>query len=232
MMPFDYKATLSSVTRTVIKGHLPDSAGTSGDGKPGDSNFRTIRLARDFAVDVDTVWRAITQPDRLALWFAPVSGDLVLGGQYHVQGNARGTIRRCDPGSVLELTWEFGDDVSYVRVSLAASQRSNGAAALTLEHETPVTDHWAKFGPGAGGVGWDMALAGLESYLEETELPRDEDWWAEAAEPRAFLEGSSAAWRAAAVAAGEDESWARDAELRNTRFYVPEKPSGSDDANN
>ncbi|GJN75984.1 hypothetical protein PLICBS_010095 [Purpureocillium lilacinum] len=125
--------------------------------------------------DVDTVWRAITQPDRLALWFAPVSGDLVLGGQYHVQGNAPGTIRRCDPGSVLELTWEFGDDVSYVRVSLAASQRSNGAAALTLEHETPVTDHWAKFVPGAGGVGWDMALAGLESYLEETELPRDED---------------------------------------------------------
>ena len=29
----------------------------------------------------------------------------------------------------------------------------------------PVNDHWQKFGPGAVGVGWDLALHGLERHL-------------------------------------------------------------------
>lgn len=236
-MPFDYREALSSVTRTVIRGRVRARACTrdgrispkSDDEAEEEDWFRTIRLARRFDVGKCALWAAVTDPDRLAAWFAPVSGDLVVGGKYHIEGNASGTVRRCNENrGYYELTWEFGGDVSHVRVSLDGSSIS-GATIITLDHEVPLTEHWTRYGPGAGGVGWDMAIAGLASYIEATDLARDEAWWAEADEAKGFLEGSSAAWRIAAIEAGEDEAWARRAEASNFAYYVPAVRNGRGD---
>ncbi len=64
------------------------------------------------------VWHAVTTAERIARWLAPVSGDLVLGGRYQIEGNAGGTVLRCEEPELLEITWEFGGGVTWVVVTL------------------------------------------------------------------------------------------------------------------
>ena len=137
------------------------------------------------------MWDACTNPERLPRWFAKVTGELRVGGRYQVEGNAGGTIERCDPpgGGVVGFaaTWEFGGEVSELasEPSDTAASRSDDRAqrgralsgievrlapapdagtVLTLEHVGLDDDaHWTEFGPGAVGIGWEMALSCLRA---------------------------------------------------------------------
>lgn len=57
--------------------------------------------------------------DRFRRWFLPVSGDLRLGGRFQIEGNASGTIERCDPPKGFTATWEYGGSVSWIELSLS-----------------------------------------------------------------------------------------------------------------
>ena len=46
---------------------------------------------------LDDLWDACTNAERIPRWFLPVSGELRDGGRYQLEGNAGGTIERCDP---------------------------------------------------------------------------------------------------------------------------------------
>src|SRR5204863_121918 len=82
-----------------------------------------------------------------ARWFLPVSGDLRLGGRYQLEGNAGGTIERCDPPRSFAATWEFGGQQSWIEVSL--TEQPAGRVRLELEHVAHVTaELWAQFAPG------------------------------------------------------------------------------------
>ena len=41
-----------------------------------------VRMEDRFQTDVDDMWSAITEPERLARWIAQVDGDLRLGGVF------------------------------------------------------------------------------------------------------------------------------------------------------
>ena len=71
----------------------------------GDDALIAVSLRREYEAEVEDVWQAVTDPQRLARWFAPVSGDLREGGTFQVEGNAGGEIRRCVPPSALTVTW-------------------------------------------------------------------------------------------------------------------------------
>ena len=49
-----------------------------------------------------------------------------------VQGNAGGTIEKCEAPHLFEVTWEFGDGKSWVLVTIEAAGANS--AKLTLEH--------------------------------------------------------------------------------------------------
>ncbi|WP_237341115.1 SRPBCC domain-containing protein [Williamsia soli] len=51
-------------------------------------------LSQSYDTDIDDLWQACTTADRLARWFAPVTGDLELGGTYQIEGNAGHRARR------------------------------------------------------------------------------------------------------------------------------------------
>jgi hypothetical protein len=68
----------------------------------------------------------------------------------------------CTPPRHFAATWEFGGGVSWIDVKLAPE---GGRARLTPEHIAIVEDHWKRFGPGAVGIGWDLALIGLGRHL-------------------------------------------------------------------
>ena len=108
------------------------------------------------------VWDACTT-HRLPRWFLPISGDLRPGGRFQFEGNAGGTIERCEAPSLLGVTWEYGGEISWVEVQLSRSQQGT---VLQLTHTALLSaERWAEFGPGAVGVGWDTALYGLGLHL-------------------------------------------------------------------
>ena len=56
-----------------------------------------VTLRRTYSADIEDVWNALTDPERIRRWFMPVSGDLREGGRFQLEGNASGTILRCQP---------------------------------------------------------------------------------------------------------------------------------------
>ena len=178
-----------------------------------------VTLVRSLATTVEDAWDAVTNAERIARWFEPVTGDLQLGGRYQLEGNAGGSITACEPPSHFALTWEFGGDVSWVEVRLLDG--GDGRVRLTLAHTSHHSPHWDEFGPGAAGVGWEMGLLGLAAHLERPDEPRtDEAAFVASSEGRALMRGSSDAWGRAATAAGEDSSAAMAAARRTGAFYI------------
>jgi uncharacterized protein YndB with AHSA1/START domain len=162
----------------------------------GADELIAVTLRREYPAAVEDVWDALTDPQRLARWFAPVSGDLREGGSFQVEGNAAGDIRECVPPSALTVTW--GAEVSLVRLRLS---RSAAGTVLELEHTVPA----AFAGSGAGalyvGPGWDVALLGLALWLSG-ELVDDPATWEASPEVRKVSAGSIDAWTAAVRASG------------------------------
>lgn len=213
-MNFDVERHLSAVTRSV--------SSMEREGKPA----RAVTLARSYDTTIDDLWDAVTNSERLSRWYAPVSGDLELGGRYQVEGNAGGVITACVKPSHLALTWEFGGETSWVEVHLTAEGADR--ARLTLTHTAPVSEHWSQYGPGAVGVGWELSFLGLAFHLARPTDPRvDEAAFSASSEGRSFIMGSSEGWGQATIAAGTDPEAARAAAERTAAFYTgaPTEPA-------
>jgi uncharacterized protein YndB with AHSA1/START domain len=181
----------------------------------------TLTLRRTYDAPVADVWDALTNAERLPRWFLPVSGELRPGGRFQVEGNASGTIESCDPPHAFAATWEFGGGVSRIRVTLAPE---GAKTHFTLEHQVPDDDHWRQFGPGAVGVGWDMALMGLGRHLESGAPvdPAQAMAWFGSPEGREFVTGSAQAWGEAHAADCADGAEARAAAERTAAAYAPQ----------
>jgi uncharacterized protein YndB with AHSA1/START domain len=182
---------------------------------------RVVTITREYATDLEDLWDAVTNPQRIPRWFLPVSGDLRAGGRFTLEGNASGTIETCDPPHAFTATWEYGDEVSWIALRLAAGDA--GRTRFELEHIAHVDDErWGQFGPGAVGVGWDLALLGLGTHLETGAANDPAEWaaWSASEEGVRYITLSSGAWGDASAAAGTDPDAARAAADRTTAFYT------------
>jgi uncharacterized protein YndB with AHSA1/START domain len=176
-----------------------------------------LRLSRRYADQPDAVWSALTQPERIERWLAPVTGDLVLGGRYQVEGNAGGEMTFCDPPRSFSATWEFGGHVG--RIEVALSPTDDGGTLLELTHHLPSPpDHWEEFGPGAVGIGWELALMGLGLHLADPAAPRPAP--EELPDLTGMMRNSGTAWGRAAVDGGADPEWARASAERCVAAYT------------
>jgi uncharacterized protein YndB with AHSA1/START domain len=191
---------------------------------PG-AETRTVILTQTYASDVDDLWDAVTNAERIPRWFLPVTGDLRLGGHYQLEGNAGGTIEECEPPTRFRATWEFGGGTSWIEVRLVAE--SADRTRLELAHTAPIDDHWTEFGPGAVGIGWDLGLVGLFLHLA-TGAPVDParvDEWTRSAAGLDFMRGSSDGWRDADIASGVASDVATGAAERTLAAYTGGDPS-------
>ena len=181
---------------------------------------RIVVARRTYATDQADLWDAVTNPERIPRWFLPISGELRVGGRYQLEGNASGTIERCDPPDSLEVTWEFAEQVSWVRVTVTPAA---DGTTLELAHEAPIDpDFWAQYGPGAAGVGWDLGLMGLGLHLD-TDAPVDPVEaanWATTPAGIEFIRHAATGWAQAAVIDGDDTIAAREAAERTMTFYT------------
>lgn len=194
-------------------------------GKRDGTPTHIVRASRIYPTTPEDLWSAVTEGERVRRWFAEVSGELKPGGRFSIKGNAEGDITVCEPPESLALTWEFGGNTSWVRVSI---EKSGNGALLTLEHELPTDEnseaHWDQYGPGATGVGWEMALLGLDAHLASDGRPILEAGaaWAEGVQGRATLRTWAKAWGEAHVKAGAPEQTASDMADRTAGFYTGE----------
>lgn len=208
-MQIDVASYIGAMTREV--------RGRDHEGKPA----RVVVASRSYDTTLDDLWDALTSAERIPRWFLPITGDLKLGGRYQLVGNAGGTITACEPPRRLSVTWEFGGQTSWVNVSLTA----DGAGThLELEHIAHIADpdeFWDRFGPGAVGVGWDLALVGLALHLASGAAVDKAEFeiWSTSDEGKDFAARSSEGWRLASIAYGTDEAAATTAAAETTKFY-------------
>jgi uncharacterized protein YndB with AHSA1/START domain len=177
----DIASQLKAISRQVERQPTADGAG----------ELVRVLLRRSYDAPVEDVWDAVTDPDRMKCWFLPVSGDLRVGGNFQLEGNAGGQILACEPPRLLRVT--FGDPNSIVELRLTA--QGDGDTVLELEHTVPI--EIAQSGAGAMwvGPGWDGALLGLGLFLGG-EAVGDPVAAANSPEAQAFSKESVRAWAA------------------------------------
>jgi uncharacterized protein YndB with AHSA1/START domain len=210
-MADDIAALIGAVTREVRN--------IEHEGRPA----AMVVASRSYDTSIPDLWDAISNAERLPRWFAPVSGELKLGGRYQIQGNASGTITRCEPPRALSLSWEFGGAVSWVNVLLR--EEGPERTHLELQHIAHPEEHWEKYGPGATGVGWELGLMGLAWHLQDPTMirsPEADESWSASPDAKRFMKLSSEAWGEAAIAGGDDVAHAREAAERTRKFYSGE----------
>jgi uncharacterized protein YndB with AHSA1/START domain len=185
----DTKEQISAVRRTL--GSRVLEAGEA----------RVLTISQVYDTDIDDLWDVVTNPERIPRWFLPVSGDLKEGGHYQFEGQAGGTITRCDRPRSYAATWEYGGNVSWIEVRL--TPQDEGGTRFEFADQ---------FGPGAVGIGWDMGIFGLANYLADRAsamTPQEGAAWAASEDGKQFMKLSSDAWAEADIAAGTDPERAR-----------------------
>ena len=194
---------------------------------------RALTVSRVYDTPPEDLWEACTDPERISrgflpisgdLRFLPISGDLRPGGRFEFEGNASGTIERCEPPHSVDATWEYGGQISWIELRL--TPEPDGRSRFALEHIAHVEDEfWDQFGPGAVGVGWDQGVLGLTLHLAGgAERPDREEVeaWQASDEGRRFVRLSSERWADASIAAGTDAAQAQADAARTTDFYSGE----------
>lgn len=185
----------------------------------------TMELRRRYDAQVEDVWNAITDPERLGRWLKPITGDLRLGGSFELDGGEHGEILRCDPPQRLRVSWLFGPGADEwpgtSEVEVRLSPGAAGGTELELVHAAAVGEPmFPTYGPGAGGVGWDLHLLTLARFLADGET-LDHEEFRNLPEGREFARRSAAAWGEAHLAAGGDPDQVASAVDATTAFYVP-----------
>ncbi|WP_083974737.1 SRPBCC domain-containing protein [Herbidospora daliensis] len=150
---------------------------TMGNGTVPAGDAYTVELRRRYDADIHDVWDAITNPERLRRWLNTITGDLRPGGKFHLDSGEHGDILQCEPPHLLKVSWLYGPDAwpgtSEVHVRLTPGP--TGDTELELIHAAVMGEpSFPVYGPGAGGVGWDLALLTLARFLTDDERHPDE----------------------------------------------------------
>jgi uncharacterized protein YndB with AHSA1/START domain len=113
-----------------------------------------VRMEDRFDTDIDDLWSALTNPERLARWLAETEGDLRPGGVFRLRYLASGwegtgRVEACEPPHrLLVLTKEAGgpDETGrHIEVELSAA---GDQTILVLERRGLPLDLLGAFGAG------------------------------------------------------------------------------------
>lgn len=133
-----------------------------------------IELAIEIAASPEAAWRAITDPDRVALWLTEATVVGLPGSPYRLDFGdgsvVTGVVTELEPGSRFAHTWAWadGDGAGPTRVEWRVEPRPGGGTRISLVH-----DGWAKAGSHLGARDdheryWTGYLDDLQDVLGET----------------------------------------------------------------
>lgn len=95
-----------------------------------------VRMEDRVDANIDEVWSALTDPQRLARWYGEVAGNLRPGGEFHRRvfasgAEGRGRVEMCEPPRRLLVTMDPGLEEKVIEVILAAE----GAQTILVAEE-------------------------------------------------------------------------------------------------
>jgi uncharacterized protein YndB with AHSA1/START domain len=143
-----------------------------------------VRIEDRYDTDVDDLWAAITDPDRLARWWGVVEGDLHPGGAFRLSAEweGGGRVEACEPPRLLKVTVRESDEsfrkgrgVPPFDSSIEATLTPAGdQAILVIEVRGMPLDKIAFY-----GAGWQIHAENLAVHLAGHERGDTEARWGE-----------------------------------------------------
>jgi uncharacterized protein YndB with AHSA1/START domain len=157
-----------------------------------------VRLEDRFDTGIDDLWSALTDPGRLARWYAQVEGDLRPGGEFrlHVESadiDGTGRVEACEPPRRLLVTtreadesWRKGGGAPPYDEAIEATLTADGdQTILVIEVRGMPLDKIAFY-----GAGWQIHAENLAAYLAGREHGDSEARWDELVPPYQDLAAS------------------------------------------
>jgi len=132
--------------------------------KPETETVRVL-LRRSYDAEIDDVWSALTDPERVRRWFLPLTGDLRVGGTFNLEGNAGGDVLDCEAPRLLRVTFGGPTSIVELRLTSDAERDSGTSTVLELDHSVPLAMSGSAAGALYVGPGWDGAVMGLGLFL-------------------------------------------------------------------
>jgi len=144
--------------------------------RPVDADKGAVRVQDLYATDIDDLWSALTEPERLARWIAEVEGDLSLGGEFTARFTSSwegpGRVDVCQPPHRLLLTMNPGrDDETVVEALLSAE---GAGTRLVIEERGLPIEVLASH-----GAGWQAHVEDLAALLAGREPADWRSRWTE-----------------------------------------------------
>jgi uncharacterized protein YndB with AHSA1/START domain len=137
-----------------------------------------VRMEDRFDTDINDLWSALTDPDRLARWYAQVDGDLRQGGDFRalVHGSGwegTGRIEACEPPQRLVVTTRElqAQHDTFLEATLTAD---GDHTVLVIEARGIPLDKLPFY-----GVGWQIHVEDLAAHIADGERGDAETRWAE-----------------------------------------------------
>jgi uncharacterized protein YndB with AHSA1/START domain len=144
-----------------------------------------VRVQHRYDTDIDDLWAAITDPARLAGWYAQVDGDLRPGGAIHIYVRAddwegTGRVEACEsPRRLLVTTresdesWQKGQGMPPYDATIEATLAADGGRTeLVIEVKGMPLEAVAFY-----GVGWQIHAENLAAYLAGRDRGDGEARW-------------------------------------------------------
>jgi uncharacterized protein YndB with AHSA1/START domain len=137
-----------------------------------------VRMEDRYDTDIDDLWSALTDPQRLARWIGDFDGDLRLGGEFRARFTSSweglGRVDVCEAPHRLLVTMEPGtSDETVIEAELVADGEQT---RLSIEERGLPVDALP-----AHGAGWQAHVEDLAAHLAGRDPA---DWrtrWAELA---------------------------------------------------
>jgi uncharacterized protein YndB with AHSA1/START domain len=150
-----------------------------------------VRVQDRYDTEIDDMWTALTDPDRLARWYGRVEGDLRQGGEFraHVDDagmDLAGRVQTCEPPHRLAVTLRETDESHqggrgvppFDEIIDATLTADGNQTILVIEVRGMPLDVVAFY-----GAGWQIHAENLATYLAGRELSDTEARWSELVPP-------------------------------------------------
>jgi len=140
--------------------------------------FGIVRMEDRFDTDIDDVWSALTEPERLARWYGEIEGELRVGGAFrarlHASGwEGTGRVEECEPPRRLLVVSKEPDESNEDSTEVTLTGDGDQTVLVVEQRGLPQELLWA-YGAGLQIHVEDLAahIAGRER--DDTETRFDE----------------------------------------------------------
>ena len=139
-----------------------------------------VRIEDRYDTDIDGLWSALTEPNRLARWYGQIKGDLRPGGEFHGRleyWEGTGRVEACEPPRRLLVTTKGADEPYHEHIEATLTADGN-QTILVIETRGMPLDLVAAY-----GVGYQIHAENLANHLAGRERVDSKARWDELTPP-------------------------------------------------